>query len=142
MIRRPIILLFALALAGAAPLRTGPAAPLRSRWRLDLGWKFHLGDDWGIGQNLSKAGSAFGPAAEQFSDAGWRTVDLPHDWAVELPFDPRADGAHGFHPLGPGFPAASVGWYRRALELPPAAAGRRIWLEFDGVFRDTTVFVN
>ena len=72
----------------------------------------------------------------------WRTVNLPHDWAIELPFDKTADGSHGFKPVGPGFPKNSVGWYRRTFDLPATDAGKRIWLDFDGAFRDTTVFVN
>jgi beta-galactosidase len=67
----------------------------RERLLLDTGWKFHLGNDWGIGQNLAKAGTGSGPANVWFGDASWRTVNLPHDWAVELPFDKTADGAHG-----------------------------------------------
>jgi len=114
----------------------------REKLLLDFGWKFHLGNEWGIGQSLAKAGTGSGPADIWFSDASWRTVNLPHDWAVELPFDPNADGSHGFHPVGPGFPQNSVAWYRRTFALPKADAGKRLWLDFDGVFRDCTVFVN
>jgi beta-galactosidase len=114
----------------------------RERLRLDPGWRFHLGNEWGSGQNLAKAGSGFGPAGRGFGDGAWRRVDLPHDWAVELPFDARADVSHGCKALGDGFPQANVGWYRRTFDLPAADAGRRLWLEFDGVFRDCTVFVN
>ena len=60
----------------------------RERLLLDFGWKFHLGNEWGIAQNLAKAGTGSGPASMSFSDASWRVVNLPHDWAVELPFDP------------------------------------------------------
>ena len=114
----------------------------RERLLLDSGWKFHLGNDWGIAQNLAKAGTGSGPASVWFSDASWRTVNLPHDWAVELPFDKTADGAHGFKALGHDFPSNSVAWYRRTFELPKADAGKRLWLEFDGVFRDCEIFVN
>ncbi len=114
----------------------------RERQSFDSGWRFHLGNDWGIAQNLAKAGTGYGPAAVGFSDASWRRVDLPHDWAVELPFDRRADVSHGFKAIGRGFPQNSVAWYRRTFDLPAADSGRRIWLEFDGVFRDCTVFVN
>jgi beta-galactosidase len=114
----------------------------RERLLLDFGWKFHLGNEWGAAISLAKAGSGSGPASRSFSDASWRTVNLPHDWAVELPFDQGADGSHGFKPVGPGFPANSVAWYRRTFELPEADAGKRLWLEFDGVFRDAEVFVN
>jgi len=114
----------------------------RERLLLDFGWKFHLGNDWGIAQNLGKAGTGSGPASKSFSDAGWRTVNLPHDWAIEMPFDQRADGLHGFRAVGRGFPQNSVGWYRRAFNLPKEDAGKRLWLEFDGVSRDCTIFVN
>ena len=114
----------------------------RERLLLDSGWKFHLGNEWGTGLNLAKAGSSSGPASRSFGDASWRTINLPHDWAIELPFAQGADGSHGFKPVGPGFAANSVAWYRRTFELPQADAGKRLWLEFDGVFRDAEVFVN
>lgn len=114
----------------------------RQRLSIDQGWKFHLGNDWGIAQNLAKSGTGFGPAGETFSDLSWRSVDLPHDWAVELPFDQRADVAHGFKALGEKFPQNSVAWYRRTFELPASDAGQRLWLEFDGIYRNSTVFVN
>ena len=134
-------LLSALFVLTASLLPAATPAP-RERLLLDFGWKFHLGNDWGSGQNLAKSGSGFGPASTTFSDASWRQLDLPHDWAIELPFDPKADGSHGFKPVGEGFPQNSVGWYRRTIELPATDAGRRLWLEFDGAFRDCTVFVN
>ncbi len=129
-----------------ASLTTGlPAADTnspRERLLLDFGWKFHLGNEWGLAQNLAKAGTGSGPASVWFGDANWRTVNLPHDWAVELPFNQGADGSHGFKALGSGFPSNSVAWYRRTFELPKEDAGKRLWLEFDGVFRDAQVFVN
>ncbi|HXQ81609.1 MAG TPA: beta-galactosidase GalA [Opitutaceae bacterium] len=109
---------------------------------MDKGWSFHLGNDWGEGQSLAKAGTGMGPADGSQSVASWRRVDLPHDWAIELPFDPTADGSHGFRALGEGFPQNSVAWYRRSFDLPQTDSGRRLWLEFDGVYRDSTVFVN
>jgi beta-galactosidase len=135
-----IFVLVVLAIPGIA----NSANPSASRERLlmDFGWKFHLGNDWGIGQGLAKAGAGYGPASMDYSDASWRQVQLPHDWAIELPFDAKADGSHGFKALGAAFPQNSVSWYRRAFDLAKADAQRRIWLEFDGVFRDCTVFVN
>ena len=109
---------------------------------LDAGWKFHLGDDWLGALRLDKAGASGGPAVEKFTDNSWRTLDLPHDWAIELPFDPAADTSHGFKPVGPGFPRNSIGWYRRTFALTPDDAGKRIWLTFDGVFQSATVWVN
>ncbi len=114
----------------------------REHLSLDANWKFHLGDDWPNALRLDKAGSSGGPAAEKFNDQAWRGLDLPHDWAIELPFDKSSDTSHGYKPVGPGFTKNSVGWYRRTLELPKEDVGKRIWLTFDGVFRDATVWVN
>ena len=57
----------------------------REHLSLDANWKFHLGDDWPNALNLAKAGESRGPAAEKFNDNSWRSLDLPHDWAIELP---------------------------------------------------------
>jgi beta-galactosidase len=126
----------------AADSDAATAASPREHLSLDANWKFHLGDDWPDALRLDKAGSSGGPAAEKFNDNSWRTLDLPHDWAVELPFDKNSDESHGFKPVGPGFRKNSIGWYRRTFDLPAADAGKRIWLTFDGVFRDATVWVN
>ncbi len=134
-----LVLLVAL-LGGLTPVRAQEA--LREHLSLDANWKFHLGDDWPNALRLDKAGSSDGPAGEKFSDGNWRSLNLPHDWAIELPFDATADGSHGFKPVGPGFHQNSVGWYRRTFDLPETDAGKRIWLKFDGAFRDTTVWVN
>ena len=114
----------------------------REHLSLDADWKFHLGDDWPRALDLSKASASSGPAAEKFNDDTWRVVNLPHDWAVGLPFDKSADRNHGFKTLGPGFAANNIGWYRRTFELPKEDEGKRIWLTFDGVFRDAAVWVN
>ena len=140
--RRFLSLVVALAAVVANQQAIAADSGPRERLLLDFGWRFHLGNDWGAGYGLSKAGTGYGPGSPSYSDASWRKVDLPHDWAVELPFDPTADAAHGFKPVGEGFPQNSVGWYRRTFDLPAADAGKRIWLEFDGVYRDCTVIVN
>jgi beta-galactosidase len=114
----------------------------REHLSLDANWKFHLGDDWPDALVLMNSGTGGGPASEKFSDSFWRAVNLPHDWAVELPFDWAADGSHGFHTLGVKYPTNSIAWYRRTFELPKEDEGKRIWLTFDGVFRDATVWVN
>ena len=114
----------------------------REHLSLDANWKFHLGDDWPGALHLDKAGASTGPAAEKFSDQSWRSLNLPHDWAIELPFDKNSDTSHGFKPVGPGYAKNSIGWYRRTFDLPPEDSGKRIWLTFDGVFRDATVWVN
>src|SRR5690242_12210898 len=125
----------------------------RERLLLDANWKFHLGDaddvarDFGYGGNEAFAkvgGSLFpGPSRQDFDDSQWRSVSLPHDWAVELPFvnEKRLLG-HGYKPLGREHPDTSIGWYRRVFELPAEDAGRRIAIEFDGIFRDAMVVLN
>ena len=121
----------------SSELESGYPADLpREHLSLDANWKFHLGNDWPQALNLSKAGDSFGPALDKFNDDFWRVLNLPHDWAIELPFDPNANRGHGFKSVGPGFPTNSVGWYRRTFTLPEGDAGKRIWLTFDGVFRD------
>ena len=131
----------ALALGLAARAADSDDSP-RQKLLMDFGWRFHLGDDWGLAEKLDKAGDSTGPASRNFSDAGWRKINLPHDWAIELPFDSHSDTSHGFKPVGPGFHKNDVGWYRRAFSLPETDKGRRLWIQFDGVFRDCRVFFN
>jgi beta-galactosidase len=114
----------------------------REHLSLDANWRFHLGDDWPDALHLENSGTGSGPASERFSDTYWRVVNVPHDWAVELPFDWAADGSHGFKALGLKYPTNSIAWYRRTFELSKQDEGKRIWLTFDGVFRDATVWVN
>ena len=111
----------------AAPALATEAGP-RERLLLDFGWKFHLGNEWGIAQNLAKAGTGCGPASVAFSDASWRPVNLPHDWAVELPFDRKADGSHGFKPVGDGFPQTASAGIAAPSRCPrPMPAGASGW---------------
>ncbi len=78
---------------------------------------------------------AKGPAMEGFDDRSWRTVHLPHDFVVEGSFEPKADRSHGFLPT-------TTGWYRKAFNLPASAKGKSLWLDFDGVYRNTFVWLN
>ncbi|HTJ00374.1 MAG TPA: hypothetical protein VL527_15955, partial [Dongiaceae bacterium] len=114
----------------------------RERLLLDAGWKFYLGDHPGWGGQLDKTGGGSGPVRKDFNDLTWRTVNLPHDWAVELPFDAQADRSHGYKVLGPGYATNNIGWYRRKFTLSAADHGKRLWLEFDGVYRDCEVYLN
>lgn len=124
----------------------------REKLLLDRGWRFAFGNasdaskdfrlsDGGFSY-LAKAGSDAGPISLGFPDARWRTVNLPHDWAIELPFDPKSDLNHGFKPIGRDFPQNSVGWYRRTLTVPKTDEGRRLRITFDGAFRDSRVWIN
>ena len=137
-----------------AQVAAGEAGGLRERLLLDYGWRFALGHaddpdkDFGFGKlrregTFAKAGRVDGPAAPRFDDSKWAKIDLPHDWAVDLPFvnDPILV-EHGGKALGREFPETSVGWYRREFVLAEGDAGRRISVEFDGIFRNATVFFN
>ena len=126
---------------------------LRERKLLDFGWRFHLGNaadpekdfGYGTGWGLAKAGAADGPANPDFNDRGWREINLPHDWAVELPFVPKDTAmmvSHGFKPVGRDFPETSIGWYRRTFTIPESDKGKRISVEFDGVFRNSIAWIN
>jgi beta-galactosidase len=139
---RPFRVLSDIAFAALLATQLAAADSPREHLSLDANWKFHLGDDWPDALHLENSGTGGGPASVEFTDAYWRVINLPHDWAVELPFDPAADGSHGFKALGVKYPTNSIGWYRRTFELPKEDEGRRIWLTFDGVFRDATVWVN
>ena len=125
----------------------------RERLLLDFGWRFRFGDandaekDLGFGSgrtgNFQKTGNFLPAGSIAYDDGDWRSLNLPHDWAIELPFtnDPGLQ-SKGFYPLGRNFPASSVGWYRRVFELGTADAGKRITLEFDGSYRETMVVLN
>jgi beta-galactosidase len=136
------------AVASAAEM---PSISPRDRLLFDFDWKFFQGNasdparDLGFGHNqgdFAKSGE-FAFATAKLDDSKWRSLNLPHDWAVELPFvhdDELKD--HGYKPLGRAYPETSIGWYRRVFEIPKEDGGRRILVEFDGVFRDTLIFLN
>ena len=143
--------------SGLAGAPTSLASPTpgagRERLLLDFGWRFHPGHaadparDFGYGSastgNFQKTGNFMHVASMSFDDSDWRGVDLPHDWAVELPFKNDPDlASKGFHPLGRNYPETSVGWYRRIFELPAEDSGKRITIEFDGAYREATVVFN
>ncbi|HKO16175.1 MAG TPA: hypothetical protein VJU87_08045, partial [Gemmatimonadaceae bacterium] len=67
----------------------------REKLLMDSGWKFHLGNEWGTGEELINLGVSTGPARQTFDDSSWPTINLPHDWAVALPFDSTAPADHG-----------------------------------------------
>lgn len=141
-----------LALFVSCAVNLSAASSPRERIRLDDNWRFALGHatdpdrDFGHATGyfsyLAKTGYGDGPASPAFDDRGWRTVTIPHDWAVELPFDPRGTASHGHKALGRHFPENSVGWYRRTFHIPATDHGRRIRLDLDGVYRAARVFIN
>ena len=78
---------------------------------------------------------SFPKASPSYPDRTWRPVHLPHDYVVEGTFRRDADGSHGFLPK-------PMAWYRKTFSLPKDWQGRKVWLEFDGVYRDARVFLN
>jgi beta-galactosidase len=126
--------------------------PVREKLLMDFGWRFALGHSYdtkkdfdngsGYFSYFAKTGYGDGAASVNFDDRGWRKLDLPHDWCVELPFDNRGGYSHGYKAIGRNFPENSVGWYRKNFTIPESDLGKKIYIEFDGVFRNSTVWVN
>src|SRR5437762_2901459 len=96
----------------------------RQTENFDHTWRFHLGDV---------------PGAEQpaFADSGWRRLDVPHDWSIEGEFSEQnpAGAAGGALPGG-------IGWYRKSFVVPRSTSGKLVFVEFDGVYRNSNVWIN
>ena len=95
---------------------------MRKNIRLSEGWRFHLGD----------AADAYYMG---YDDRGWRQVTVPHDWAVEHPFDPCWASGTGYLPGG-------IGWYRGHFTLDAEDAARRVRITFEGVYKRARVWIN
>jgi len=127
-------------------------SPAREKLLMDFGWRFALGHAYdtkkdfdngsGYFSYFAKTGYGDGAASKDFDDRGWRKLDLPHDWCVELPFDARGGHSHGYKAIGRDFPENSVGWYRKSFYIPGSDLGKRISIEFDGVHRNSIVWIN
>ncbi len=102
-----------------------PTGRVRQIIPLDRGWLFNKGD-------------ATGADSATFADSGWRPVNLPHDWSVEGPFDQSAPmTGRG------GYLASGIGWYRTHFTLPATVtSGKQVYIEFDGVMGNSTVYIN
>jgi hypothetical protein len=86
------------------------------------GWKFHKGEIPGEEKNTSDT-------------ASWRTVLLPHDWSIEGPFSDEWASATGYLPGG-------IGWYKKTFDAPASWQSKRIFIYFDGVYKNSTVWLN
>jgi beta-galactosidase len=113
----------ALESAGPAQAQLRPPGT-RTRESFDFGWKFFKGD-------------APGAQQPQFADAAWRSVDLPHDWSIEGPYSEKepTGGQGGYLPTG-------IGWYRKRFRLPESYQDRKVFIEFDGVYENSEVWIN
>lgn len=107
-------------------ISTGLMAQTGARLTLNFNdnWKFSLKND----------STAIQPA---YNDAAWRSLNLPHDWSIEGGFskDHPATTQGGALPTG-------IGWYRKTFVLPKQASGKQVRIEFDGVYRNSEVWVN
>ena len=66
----------------------------------------------------------------QFDDSEWRTLDLPHDWSIEGPFKKEYASSTGYLPGG-------IGWYRKKVIVPDSLKGKRIVIQFDGIYKNS-----
>ena len=87
-------------------------------------WKFYLGDIPG-GQKLLS------------NDSNWRLLNLPHDWSIEGSFSKN-------HPAkaGGGALPGGVGWYRKSFQIPDSQKGKLVFIEFDGIYQNSEVWIN
>jgi len=79
-------------------------------------------------------------SAASLNPGDWKKVDLPHDWCVEGTF--VHDNSLGSQPAGTGYLPVGIGFYRKEFEIPQTDKGKKISIEFDGIFRNSTVWVN
>ena len=90
----------------------------------DFGWQFFKGDPSGADQRT-------------FNDHEWGEVQLPHDWSIEGPFDRHAPaGSSGAYLPG------GIGWYRKRFTLPEEAKGKKVFIQFDGIYHNSEVWLN
>ncbi|TFF40987.1 glycoside hydrolase family 2 protein [Mucilaginibacter psychrotolerans] len=90
----------------------------------DKGWKFHLGDV----KDADQASAA---------DKDWRSLNLPHDWSIEGTFNKDNPAT----PEGGALPGG-IGWYRKTFTVPLASKGKQVYIDFDGVYQHSDVWVN
>ena len=118
------------------------------------GWKFHLGHaanpsldfNYGVEVLFAKTTAKKNTATDLlFKDTSWENLNLPHDWAVSLPFVKSSNfdvAQHGYKPVGGLFPETSIGWYRKHFTVDKKDSGQRIQIQFDGIFRDANFWIN
>src|ERR1700744_562269 len=102
----------------------GVSAQTRTIADFDKGWHFHLGD-------------VNGAENPDMKDAAWRTLDLPHDWSVEGTFSKENPAT----PEGGALPGG-IGWYRKSFTVPASSKDKEVYIDFDGVYQKSTVWLN
>jgi beta-galactosidase len=131
--------------AGSGPAGTARLTPLAGpdvavphhdggTFDFDAGWRFALVNPTGVTDPTGAFADAANPG---YDDSGWRAIHVPHDWSIELNPSPGPATT-----AGTGFYQGGLGWYRKTFTLPRSMAGKRITVEFDGVYMDSTVYLN
>lgn len=130
------------------------SANAQFKTNLDTDWRFHLGHaanpekdfNYSIATIFSKSGGAAKTAIDpKFVDTTWTKLNIPHDWAVDLPivYSPNFDvESHGYKPIGGLYPETSIGWYRKHFTVTPKPGLDRYELQFDGIFRNASIWLN
>ena len=115
---------------------TAGAEPAPGARSYDFGpdWKFALVTAAGVTDPTGAYADAYQPG---FDDSGWRVVDAPHDWSIELS-PVEASYTESFN----GFLPGGLAWYRKTFTLPSWMAGKKISVEFDGVYMNSNVYLN
>jgi beta-galactosidase len=98
--------------------------PVRNIDSFNTGWRFSLTAD----------SAAVDPA---YADADWRELDLPHDWSIEGTFDENNPAG-----VGGGALPGGTGWYRKSFITPESYKDKKVFIEFDGVYRNSDVWIN
>jgi beta-galactosidase len=127
-LRRIVILLFisvVLCFANTPAKKVAAIVDISGERRvnMDANWRFHRGD-------------VNGAQEPSFDDSQWRRLKLPHDWAIEGPFD------QNLNPHTGALPIFGVGWYRKTFFLSQNAQGRHFTIVFDGAMSNSTVWIN
>lgn len=130
---------------------------MREKISIDKEWKFHYGDIPSVRNRWAwgKSGSwNQGPESKSQDDSDWRTVDIPHDFVIETKpyaymeqeFDddnviPLMEDVGNIHTTAGSF-EKNIGWYRKHFFIPKEDEGRKIYLVFDGVYRNSYIYLN
>ncbi len=105
-------------------------------WLLPMGAELLNGADRSSKRPAENFGDGVSYRDFSFDDSTWRALDLPHDWAIEGPFDQSLSGETG------KLPWVGVGWYRKHFTAPTLDGGRRLTLQFDGAMENALVWCN
>ncbi|HEY5654155.1 MAG TPA: beta-galactosidase GalB, partial [Pontiella sp.] len=106
---------------------------LRARSSFNQGWSFAR---FGTMPGGNRKPEPAGIAQPDFDDCDWKRLDLPHDWAIEGPFDIELPGSTG------KLPWKGIGWYRKTFTLPESDKGCRIFLDLDGAMANAEIYLN